>query len=73
MHNEDNKMNIDKHALPEGADPEKGFVINCLINPREEDCPLFHDPNNDGTLVAKLDGYAIIPIEEYEELVAKTQ
>lgn len=47
----------------------RGFLHNCFIKPREEDeGPLF-EQTDDG-LFCRLDGYAIIPREEYEGLLA---
>ncbi len=44
----------------------KYYVINCLIEPRDsEKSPLF----NPTTAEARLDGYAIIPLEKYNKLV----
>lgn len=46
---------------------EKGYVRNCLVVAKEGDKKLF-GVKPDGTYIAFLDGYAIIPMEEYEKL-----
>lgn len=47
---------------------EASYLRNCLIRPRKgEAAPLFYQ-RDDGTVVARLDGYAIVPIEDYESL-----
>jgi hypothetical protein len=43
------------------------FVTNCLIKPRGDDGPLFVK-EREGVL-AFLNGYAIVPREEYEALL----
>jgi hypothetical protein len=48
-------------------DTIKPFVNNCTIKKREGDEPLFV-PCGDHILT-RLDGYAIVPIEEYEDLI----
>jgi hypothetical protein len=59
---------------------EKGFVRNCFVRPRLNsatagsamaDTSTMFQFNSDLTLMACLDGYAIIPLEEYEELIGK--
>lgn len=44
---------------------EKGFLKNCYISPRVGDAPMFHG-REDGTIVAALEGYVIVPIEQYD-------
>lgn len=51
-------------------DPPESFVMNCFITAKPEDDEL----NGmfiaqDGVVVARLDGYAIVPREDYEEMV----
>lgn len=48
------------------------FVQNCIIQPRESDAPLFFEAQSPhgAVLASRLDGYAIIPKEEYERLTA---
>lgn len=46
-------------------DSEKGKLINCDITVRDGDGPLFIG-RQDGTIVANLDGYMIIPKEQYD-------
>jgi hypothetical protein len=59
---------------------EDGYVRNCYLRPREGDPALFEidgpivgtDENGvvvRGPCTVRLDGYAIIPIEEYRALV----
>ena len=51
----------------------RGYVRNCLIHTGElgETGALFYKEK--GIVTCELDGYAIIPIEEYEELEAENQ
>ena len=52
-----------------GVGPE-GFVHNCWINPREDDAgPLFINCGN--MVIARLNGYAIIPLADLEQVAAK--
>jgi len=46
---------------------DKGFVTNCYLQSREGET-IFHILE-DGTPIAHLDRYAIIPIEEYDKLL----
>ena len=48
---------------------KNGFVINCFVKakPNETELVLFNEDKN-GVVTAWLDGYAIVPIEEYYEL-----
>jgi len=43
--------------------PPESFVHNCLIKMREGDETIF-TTIDDNVVVARLDGYAIIPLEE---------
>jgi len=47
---------------------EKGFLKNCFIKARGDDTLFVADPNSDD-FRCRLDGYAIIPKEEYESLI----
>jgi hypothetical protein len=46
------------------------FVRNCLINRRKEDASphMFYQDSEASYISAFLNGYAIIPLEEYAEL-----
>jgi len=60
---------IDEHTgqkvvSPLDIQPPMPTVINCYIQSRGE--ILFYQM--DGAIIPNLDGYAIIPIEEYERL-----
>ena len=47
--------------------PKQSGLVNCFISPRKSDSgPLFWEL--DGAVGFFLDGYAIIPIEEYYRL-----
>jgi len=53
-------------------DESKGKLVNCLLCPRDvpadKEGPMFYQ-REDGTIVANLEGYVIVPREEYEMLV----
>lgn len=50
----------------------KSYVRNCMmIQRRPDDGPLFIE--GDGCVTARLDGYAILPVEEYARLRAKAR
>lgn len=49
--------------------PQDGYLINCQVHAKEGDGHLFNKRVN-GLITAHLDGYAIIPIDEYEKLKA---
>jgi len=50
----------------------KSYVTNCIINkPREGGNPLFEWDKN-GVLTTRLNGYAIMPVEEYCKLTGET-
>ena len=46
------------------------FIHNCLIARRKEEpeATLFEQLNKSGDMLASLNGYAIIPLEEYAKL-----
>ena len=46
-----------------------GYVWNCYTKSREGDGPLF--VAHDDTVTARLDGYAIVPREEYDAALAR--
>lgn len=46
--------------------PQGSYVRNCLWQAREHE--YLFSINLDGEWIASLDGYAIIPIEEYEKI-----
>ncbi len=47
---------------------EKGFLVECCIIPRADEKFFIFQGRSDGSIIANLYRYAIIPIEEYEEL-----
>ncbi len=49
---------------------EKGYINNCYIACRVGSPTLFSD-NGDGTVTPRLDGYAVVPLEEYEKHVER--
>ncbi len=52
-------------------DPES-FIKNCTIQPKDNEFNTMFETYYNGIyheLIVKLDGYAIIPIEEYEKLL----
>lgn len=56
--------------LEDIKNPEDGYLINCHLVCREDRAVTLFEQRANGILTAHLDGYAIIPIEEYEELKA---
>ncbi len=50
------------------------FLRSCFIKPRpnSENDPMFVVSRFGTRIIARLDGYAIIPMEEYKALTAKT-
>ena len=59
----------DQTNLPKGA--TRSYITNCFIGPRPgENKVLFEPPGKDdtGDVIVRLDGYAVIPIEEYKRL-----
>lgn len=82
---EDGWKNLDRWILPvptapaseppegpaaELAEAEKGFVIDCLVMRREGEKEVLFRGRPDGTIVASLRGYAVIPIEQYNTLAS---
>ena len=51
--------------LEDIKEPEKGYVINCLLELKDGEDMMFRQ--KDGLAIAYLDGYAIIPMEKYNE------
>ena len=51
-------------------DPPESFVKNCLLIPKSVD-DVFDGMfiTKDGVIVARLDGYAIVPRKGYEEMI----
>jgi hypothetical protein len=47
----------------------KGFIKNCILVSKIND--VLFTVRKDGTIIPTLDGYAIIPREEHEELKAQ--
>ena len=47
-------------------DTNKSYVINCLLSPKNGDT-IFSIEGDD--IFPHLDGYAIIPMQEYERLI----
>ena len=56
-----------KKWMKKGDNPS--YVKNCLISMREGDDCLFYFDNHMQAYRIQLDGYAIIPMEEYDSLV----
>ena len=52
------------------ADKVSGYLFNSFVIMREGDGPLFSLEDN--KLVARLDGYVIIPIEKYNDSTTVT-
>lgn len=48
--------------------PPESFVKNCLVIPKHDDKQSMF-AYRDGLFVARLDGYAIVPKKDYEEMV----
>ncbi len=62
-------VTLDGLAVADGAAPSESFVKNCLMIRRsDQNGHMFFGPSPD-KLFARLDGYAIIPIEEYYALL----
>lgn len=53
--------------------PNGDYVHNCLIKARGGQCGALFRQNQDGTLTTRLNGYAVIPLEEYCELTGEPQ
>ena len=53
--------------VPDGLE---SYVYNCLVNPKPDDGVLFYDCKCGAGVLAALDGYAVIPMDEYERLCA---
>lgn len=45
----------------------ESYVTECLISARAGDTPLF-EKTAEGAVIARLRGYAVIPVEDYEAL-----
>lgn len=45
----------------------ESYLRNCIVIPRVNDSPFFKTES--GEYVACLDGYAVIPLAEYESLI----
>lgn len=53
----------------------ESFIKNCYVVGREGEAPLFfgvEQKDGRGAVAARIDGYAIIPIERYEELLGRS-
>lgn len=46
----------------------KSFVRNCFLKGRPGEMPIFDTATIPGQVIARLDGYAIIPMEEWRQL-----
>jgi hypothetical protein len=55
-------------AEPEVAEPARSYVRNCILVPREGDKPFLHVDQR--TVLARLDGYAVVPMEQYKALLS---
>jgi hypothetical protein len=49
---------------------KESWIMNCIFVPRESDYQNYPmlDVQKDGSMFVHLDGYAIIPVEEYHKL-----
>jgi hypothetical protein len=54
----------------EQLEDERGYVQNSLLVMRQGESHLFRQAK-DGRLYPTLDGYAVMPLEEYEALKAR--
>ena len=44
------------------------YVKNCILHPRKDEADCMFKQLESGIYAARLDGYAIIPVEEYNRL-----
>ncbi len=54
----------------------ESYIRNCVIEERAGDGPLFSVSENQGKMIAegiRLDGYAIVPVEIFNEMVRATE
>ena len=51
---------------------DDGRIENCYIEPRDDQEGYMFETNSKGSLVPNLKGYAIIPIEKWEQLTGRT-
>lgn len=52
-----------------GSRHEGGYLHNCYLMPKAGETGMFRvSPSPEHYLTAHLDGYAVIPLEEYERL-----
>ena len=49
---------------------ETSWLRNCILAGRPGDGPLFDGATIEGAYLARLDGYAIIPVETYQALLS---
>ena len=62
---ENYKLSIEEHCVVKSSKlKSESYMTNCIIVPRKDDI-LFHVKENSDVL-ASLDGYAVIPIEQYK-------
>lgn len=57
---------------PREIDGRRSYLRNCLIRGRPRDGVLFRI-NGASLVVAYLDGYAIVPVEDYVQLLPESQ
>lgn len=53
---------------PINKEPGSSFVTRCVIEAKPGEGPIFDQRTVPGHVIARLDGYAIIPMERYKEL-----
>ena len=51
----------------EKPDAKESYVRNSILILRDGDSHMFH-VLDDGTVLARLDGYAVLPVKKYHEL-----
>jgi len=44
------------------------YVSNCYVEMKPEECVITYDDNT-GEFIPHLDGYAIIPLDKYKEMI----
>ena len=58
-------------AIALGDNSQKGKLVRCYFEPPEMQAEYPFIARDDGTIVANLEGFAIIPIDKWEKLTAK--
>ena len=52
-----------------GGEQQKSYLKNCFVMATKDQEGEMFTIHEDGAIIARLDGYAIIPIEQYRRLV----